>query len=193
MIMDAGIPMHTNTTVSRSNLDYLKEILTLIKQLGLNRLSMNLLIPCGTAADRQDLWVSYSEIGKYVLGLKHYAEHLDLKLLWYSPVPICKFNSIAYGFGNKSCAAITGLLSVDPMGNIIPCSSWREPVGSLLKQNFKDIWQSPMLCYFKNAEYAPPECHRCVHFDLCKGGCPLYWQAFGFGEINGRRESISRI
>jgi len=183
----AKIPVHTNTTVSRTNIEHLDRIMLFTKSVGLNRLSMNLVIPCGTASDKNELWISYSEIGDIVLQLKRLADQEQMKFLWYSPVPICNFNPIAYGFGNKSCAAITGLLSIDPMGNVLPCSSWREPVGSLLKKSFKNIWESPALAYFKKAEYAPEECHRCAEFAVCKGACPIYWKA------NKSEDLISRI
>ncbi len=185
-LQKAGIPVHTNTTVSRNNIDELIDILLLIKSIGLNRLSMNLLIPCGAARHREDIWVSYSEIGDHILKVKRRADQEGIKFLWYSPIPMCKFNPVAYGFGNKSCAAITGLLSLDPMGNIIPCSSWRKPVASLLKRRFQDIWQSSVLSFFKNIEYAPDECHECLEFDICKGACPLYWAAQGKEELDDR-------
>ncbi|MGQ9535181.1 MAG: radical SAM protein [bacterium] len=177
ILQNYDIPVHTNTTVSRSNIKFLKEILMLVKELGLSRLSMNLLIPCGSAENKEHLWVPYSEIGDYILEIKHLAETENIKFLWYSPLPMCEFNPVAYGFGNKSCAAITGLLSIDPMGNVLPCSSWREPVGSLLKKSFKELWESPILSYFKNADYAPNECHQCVEFKICKGACPIFWKA----------------
>ena len=186
LLLNAEIPVHTNTTVSRNNLNYLEDIMLLAKRIGLDRFSMNLIIPCGAASDKKDLWVSYSEISDYVLKLKHQAAQENIKFLWYSPVPMCKFNPIAHGFGNKSCAAVTGLLSIDPMGNIIPCSSWRTPVGHLLKENFRDIWRSAVMGYFRNVDYAPDTCHQCVQFDACKGACPLYWQAYGLEELSGR-------
>ncbi|HEX7320226.1 MAG TPA: radical SAM protein [bacterium] len=175
-LLAAEIPVHTNTTVSRTNIGHLDRILMLAKSIGLERLSMNLLIPCGTASSKKDLWVPYEEIGDIVLKLKDLAGREKMKFLWYSPVPMCFFNSIAHGLGNKSCAAVTGLLSIDPMGNVLPCSSWREPVGSLLKRSFKSIWESPMLAYFKKADYAPAECKSCHKFTICKGACPLYWK-----------------
>ena len=144
---------------------------------------MNLLIPCGAALHKKEIWVSYTDIGHRILALKRFAEEQRVKFLWYSPLPMCRFNTIAYGLGNKSCAAITGLLSVDPLGNIIPCSSWREPQGSLLRQSFHEIWHSTALNRFKDTEYAPDKCRRCVQFDKCKGACPLYWQACGEEEI----------
>jgi radical SAM protein with 4Fe4S-binding SPASM domain len=184
LLQDAGIPVHTNTTLSKHNIQHAKEIISFVQKLGLRRLSMNLLIPCGAALNKKEIWVSYSEIGNHVLALKHAAEKQGVKFLWYSPLPMCRFNPIAYGLGNKSCAAISGLLSVDPMGNIIPCSSWREPQGSLLRQDFHDIWQSETLSLFKNIEYAPSECRQCIQFDKCKGACPLYWRACGKKEIS---------
>ncbi len=186
LLKDAGIPVHTNTTISQDNCAHLEGIVSLIGTLGLKRLSMNQLIPCGTAQNRRDLWVSYSEIGKHIIRLKKRAEANGVTFLWYSPVPMCLFNPIAHGLGSKSCAAITGLLSIDPLGNIIPCSSWRMPVGSLLKEPFKDIWQSTMHMYFKNIEYAPDVCHECIDFDACKGACPLYWKACGLKELHGK-------
>jgi radical SAM protein with 4Fe4S-binding SPASM domain len=185
-LQHAGIPVHTNTTVCRSNIQHLEDIVRLVKTLGLKRLSMNLLIPCGSGLTNTSLWVSYSEIGDTILSLKRRASEEGVKFLWYSPVPMCHFNPIANGLGNKSCAAITGLLSIDPMGNVIPCSSWRSPVGSLLKKPFKYIWESAALAYFKNTEYAPEQCRSCVQRDVCKGACPLYWSARGCKELYGR-------
>lgn len=181
----AGIPVHTNTTVSRHNINSVHDIIVLVRELGLSRLSMNLLIPCGTALSKKDIWVSYSEIGDKIMEWRHQAQDEGIKFLWYSPLPLCKFNPIAHGLGNKACAAITGLLSIDPAGNIIPCSSWRKPVGSLLKRNFRDIWESESLNLYKGAAYALPECRSCTQFAECKGACPLYWQACGIKELDG--------
>ena len=183
LLKNAGIPVHTNTTISKHNIECAEELVKFVKNLSLDRLSMNLLIPCGAALNRKEIWVSYTDIGHRILALKRFAEEQRVKFLWYSPLPMCRFNTIAYGLGNKSCAAITGLLSVDPLGNIIPCSSWREPQGSLLRQSFHEIWHSTALNLFKDTEYAPDKCRRCVQFDKCKGACPLYWQACGEEEI----------
>jgi radical SAM protein with 4Fe4S-binding SPASM domain len=187
LLQAQGIPVHTNTTVSRRNLDDLGEIVALAKKLGLPRLSMNLMIPCGAAGDRPDLWVPYTEIGPEIMKLIKRAQKEGIKFLWYSPVPICHFNPIAHGLGNKSCAAVTGLLSVDPQGNVLPCSSWPQPVGSLLRSGFKKVWDSASRVYFENAEYAPRECRSCTSFDACKGACPIYWEAYrNSGSENSR-------
>ncbi len=183
LLKSEGIPVHTNTTISKLNITHLEAFVDQTRALGLTRLSMNLCIPCGTAAGHPELWVKYSEIPDHIEQVKRKASQYGIKFLWYSPVPMCFFNPIAHGFGNKSCAAVTGLLSVDPMGNVLPCSSWRAPVGSLLNDNFEKIWNSAMLSYFKNHDYAPDPCHDCTKFDMCKGACPLYWLTVGQEEL----------
>ncbi len=183
LLKKEDIPVHTNTTISRRNVDSLEGFVDQTKELGLTRFSMNLCIPCGSAAGHPELWVTYSEISERILRVKKKANSCGIDFLWYSPVPMCFFNPIAHGFGNKSCAAITGLLSVDPMGNVIPCSSWRAPVGSLLKDNFEKIWNSAVVSYFRNHDYAPDQCHACIKFNTCKGACPLYWSTVGHQEL----------
>ena len=39
------------------------------------------------------------------------------------PLPLCIYNPLAKGLGNKSCAACDGLISVSPLGDLMPCSS----------------------------------------------------------------------
>ena len=62
--------------------------------------------------------------------------------MWYSPVPMCMFNSVAHGLGNKGCAACDGLLSVAANGDVLPCASFDESVGNLLEQEVDSVWQS---------------------------------------------------
>ena len=45
----AGVRVHTNTTVSRRNLPHLEALIDQVAARGMERLTMNLVIPCGTA------------------------------------------------------------------------------------------------------------------------------------------------
>ena len=102
---------------------------------------------------------------------------------WYSPIPHCHYNTIAHGLGNKSCAAMDGLISVSPSGDVLPCSSYPEPMGNLLTDEFTDIWFSARARHFKSKEYAPVECAGCESFTACQAACPLYWRYAGTAEI----------
>ncbi|MCE1207240.1 MAG: SPASM domain-containing protein, partial [Spirochaetia bacterium] len=80
------------------------------------------------------------------------------------------------GLGNKSCAALDGLISVAPDGAILPCSSWDEPVGNLLASSFQAVWFSEKAKTFKEKQHAPQTCRECSSFSACQGACPLYWR-----------------
>jgi radical SAM protein with 4Fe4S-binding SPASM domain len=56
-------------------------------------------------------------------------------------------------------------------------------MGTLLKQEFAEIWFSARARHFKNKEYAPAECAGCGSFTACQAACPLYWRYAGTSEI----------
>jgi radical SAM protein with 4Fe4S-binding SPASM domain len=182
----AGIRVHTNTTVCGLNRDHLTGVLDAVQKMGLTKLSMNLLMPAGSSLnDLNSLIVRYSEIGPIVLDTRDKAMSMGLEFMWYSPTPICLFNPVIHGLGNKGCAACDGLLSVAPNGDILPCSSYPEPVGNLLRdqRHFTELWANPSVRYFQEKHFAHDLCRRCEHLAVCQGGCPLYWRHVGYQEI----------
>jgi MoaA/NifB/PqqE/SkfB family radical SAM enzyme len=112
-------------------------------QLGRDRFSMNLVIPTGRAAADHGQLVRYSEVGPVLEAILEESQRIGVEFMWYSPTPLCLFNPIPKGLGNKGCAACDGLLSVAADGAVLPCSSCPDPVGNLLRQEFSEIWQSP--------------------------------------------------
>jgi len=181
-----GIRVHTNTTLNKVNIPHVFELIDIIKSIGLDKFSMNLVIPCGSADKNKDIWVKYSEIGKVIKKVKNYSNNKGLKFIWYSPLPFCIFNPVKQGLGGKGCAALKGLLSVDPEGNIIPCSSFYEPVGNLLEQDFESIWFSSKAEFYRKRKFAGSECKKCELFEKCTGACILYFRKMGYEEIKKR-------
>jgi radical SAM protein with 4Fe4S-binding SPASM domain len=183
LLKDAGIHVHCNTTVNRLNLPELDKFTELYRELGLTRFSMNLMIPCGHGAGARDLWVKYEETCDIVRRMRRLARDAGLKFMWYSPTPMCMFNPIPLGLGNKSCAACDGLLSIAPDGGVLPCSSWDEPVGNVLREPFARVWDSARARFIRGKEYAPSACAGCELLAICQAACPLYWDAVGTTEL----------
>ncbi|HRZ90746.1 MAG TPA: radical SAM protein, partial [Spirochaetia bacterium] len=182
-LMEAGISVQTNTTAVRTNLDALEGMPALAKSLGLRRMSLNLFIPTARSPEADALFVPYREIGPVVDRVRKRALEAGVEFLWYSPTPMCLYNPLARGLGNKNCAACDGLLSVNPRGDVLPCSSWDEGVGNLLSDGFEKVWFGDRAAALKNKEYAPAECRTCPAFAACQAACPLYWSYAGYGEI----------
>ncbi|MBN1521658.1 MAG: radical SAM protein [Candidatus Aureabacteria bacterium] len=190
---DENIRVHTNTTVTGMNKSSLRSILDVVKREEMGKFSMNMLMPAGSAIDRQDeLLVTYSEIGGIVMDIAERARSMELEFMWYSPTPVCIFNPIVNGLGNKACAACDGLLSVAPDGQVLPCSSYPRPMGSLLekKTSFKELWKSEDFRFFQEKRYAHAKCRDCGHLAFCQGGCPLYWDQVGYQELMEEKNGI---
>jgi radical SAM protein with 4Fe4S-binding SPASM domain len=182
-LMEAGISVQTNTTAVRTNLDALERMPALAASLGVRRMSMNLFIPTARSPEAEALFVPYRKIGPVVDRVRKRAREAGVEFLWYSPTPMCLYNPLARGLGNKNCAACDGLLSVNPRGDVLPCSSWDEGVGNLLAEGFSKVWFGERAASLKNKEYAPAECRACPAFAACQAACPLYWSYAGYGEI----------
>ncbi|TXT55093.1 MAG: hypothetical protein BAJATHORv1_40002 [Candidatus Thorarchaeota archaeon] len=176
---------HCNTTICQPNVDRLEELVDFhVDELDLSYFSMNMVIYTGTAAKlRDELMITYSEIGDIVRRVKRRANKRQISFVWYAPTPVCLFNPIANGLGAKACACCDGLLSVDAEGNLLPCSSFSEPVGSLLHDGFEKVWNSRGAKFWREKEFAPVGCKDCEHFAYCTGACPLYFDVMSFDEI----------
>ncbi|MFW9845813.1 MAG: PqqD family peptide modification chaperone [Candidatus Thorarchaeota archaeon] len=184
-LKETSIYTHCNTTICRPNIDRLEDLVDFIaNELKLSYFSMNMVIYTGTAAKlRDDLQVKYEDIGAIVKRVKRRANKKGVQFVWYAPTPVCLFNPIADGLGAKSCACCDGLLSVDAEGGLLPCSSFSEPVGSLLSEGFEKVWNNRASRFWRSKDFAPEGCRVCNHFDYCFGACPLYWDVHGFDEI----------
>ncbi|HEY9593567.1 MAG TPA: radical SAM protein, partial [Spirochaetia bacterium] len=184
-LQDAGISVQTNTTVCARNAVDAPRMPGFLRSIGVRRFAMNLYLPPVGGDERitEQLFVPYGRAGAIVESVRDAARAEEATFYWYSPLPHCHYNTIARGLGNKSCAAMDGLLSVSAAGEVLPCSSYPEPVGNLLETGFREIWFSGRARYFKNKEYAPAACAGCDSFTACQAACPLYWRYAGTAEI----------
>ncbi len=182
---ELGIHVHTNTTLCRDNLAGAPDLIRfLAREVGTKTLSMNLLIRTGLGLDEASGPIGYSEFAPSLPPLQEVADEEGMTLVWYSPLPYCIVNPVLLGQGAKSCACVDGILSVDPLGRVLPCSSFEHGIGSLLEQSFDEIYDSPASRWWRERRYVPPVCRDCNDVDLCAGACPLYWDAAGsFDEI----------
>ncbi|TFF91902.1 radical SAM protein [Candidatus Thorarchaeota archaeon] len=194
-LRETDIYTHCNTTICKPNIDKLEDLVDfLADELELSYFSMNMVIYTGTAAKlREELQITYSDISDIVKRVKRRANKKGIQFVWYAPTPVCIFNPIAHGLGAKNCACCDGLISVDPEGGLLPCSSFSEPVGNLLEDGFEKVWHNRASKFWRSKDFAPEGCKACEHFDYCFGACPLYWDVHGFDEIKEFWPDRSRI
>lgn len=191
-LRDAGISVQTNSTTTQKNIHTLPDLPKFVKDLGCVRLSVNLFVPTKRSPVNDALFVPYENIGPTVDAMRRASRRAGIEFHWYSPIPLCIYNPIARGLGNKNCAACDGLISVDPTGNVLPCSSWDEPVGNLLTDGFEKTWFGNRAQAIKNKCFAHKVCQTCSAFKACQGACPLYWQYAGYDALLRHAEPYIR-
>ncbi|HUV08729.1 MAG TPA: radical SAM protein [Spirochaetia bacterium] len=194
-LLNAGISVQTNTTLNSVNIDKIELMPAFLRTLGIERFAMNLFIPTSSVGAERNgrLFLSYSEVACSIDRIRKAAEEQGLTFYWYSPLPYCLYNPIAKGLGNKSCAAMDGLISVSPKGDVLPCSSYPEPMGNLLDRPFEEIWFSERAAFFKKKRHAPAGCRDCESFTACQGACPLYWKFAGTGELDAVKPRVEEV
>lgn len=190
-LKEAGIIVHPHATLCRLNLTSLLDMAAFSQKIDVDRFSLNMIIPTGRGID-PELSIKYQEIKDIVLRIKSEADKRNIRFMWYSPTPLCLFNPVSHQLGNKGCSACEGLLSVDPYGRLLPCSSWKEPVGNLLDQGFKYLWFGERGKFLRQKQMAHPDCRKCRHFAVCHGACPLYFRIHGYEELEPALQEIRR-
>ena len=196
-----GIHTHTNTTICSGNREHLLELVDFIAdELGPEYFSMNMVIRTGAALESGDdpsageltpnAEIRYSDVGDLIRLVQQRADEKGVRLVWYSPVPYCLFNPVQAGLGSKSCACVDGLISINPAGELLPCSSFERGIGDLLHRPFRQVWYSRTARYWRDKEFLPPLCQRCDIRDICCGACPLYWDECGsFEELRTKMDA----
>jgi len=89
------------------------------------------------------------------------------------------------------CQAANSLGHVDAQGNLWPCASWPEPLGSLLTESLETVWASPMRRRIRAEIDTPPSgCRGCRDYSGCFGGCRGL--ARTFNQDHGGRDPLCR-
>jgi radical SAM protein with 4Fe4S-binding SPASM domain len=192
-LREAGVRVHTNTTLCRENLQECRLLPRFVAgRLGGDRFSMNMVIPTGSAGVNEGVELRYEELAPHLDAVAAESERAGVEFMWYSPTPLCMFNPVARGLGNKGCAACDGLLSVAANGDVLPCASYDESVGNLLREDMGMIWRSARARQHRDKFLAHPQCRDCEDFGICNGACPLYWRRIGFDELR-RAKSFAPV
>lgn len=168
------------------NLEYIQRLADFCRELGLERFKLpnlrndaslepgNSAVPLGPG----DLERFRCLLGGQPEGL---ARDLALEVhdlfLWELIFPDGGGSRSEYG----GCQAGNSLAHVDARGDLFPCTSWPERLGSLLQESLGDLWASPQRLALRDRIGKTPEgCLGCRDLPVCFGGCRGL-SASGFG------------
>jgi radical SAM protein with 4Fe4S-binding SPASM domain len=169
----AGLHTTTNTTLTRENAAEIEETVALIGSLGVPTFACNSLIYSGRGST-VGTGFREGELVPILERVRGAADQRGLRLIWYTPTQYCALSPLQLELGVKACTAALYNMCVEPDGAVIPCQSYYEPLGHILRDPWEAIWNHDLALFLRERRYVPEKCRDCPELPICGGGCPLY-------------------
>lgn len=169
-------PIYTisNTTLNQYNVKDILKTIDFAHSLGLKQFACNSLIYSGKAPEvAKSFALDETSLEPILTRMRDHARELGMEFIWYTPTEYCVLNPLQIELGIKSCSACRVSMCIEPDGTVIPCQSYFVPLGNILKDEWKKIWQNPVCLKLRARKYVPEKCYECPTLHVCGGGCPL--------------------
>ncbi len=171
-VLASRLYVMTNTTLLQANSSHLDGLLVFLERMGVPTFGLNALIYSGRG---KTVGTGLSEQALPAL-LEHARTHVDRtgqRLIWYTPTQYCNFDPMQLELGVKGCTAALYNMCIEPDGAVLPCQSYYEPLGNILKDSWSEVWNHPLAIRLRERENLPSKCTMCALVTECAGGCPL--------------------
>nr|MDO8109064.1 radical SAM protein [Candidatus Sigynarchaeota archaeon] len=176
----------TNTTLCKANAPTIEKTIDFLAEIGLEgTFACNGIIYSGKGKTVTN-GILESELEPLLDRIVKKAQEHGFKFIWYSPTQYCEYNPVLHGLGPKRCSAADIAIAIEPNGDVLPCQSYFQPMGNILKDSWTKIWNSKLGKRLRNREALPAKCKGCEQVDTCGGGCPLYVEHQGSVCMDGR-------
>ncbi len=176
----AGLYTLTNTTLTHENVPTVVETVAFLAGLGVESFACNSLIYSGRGA-QVGSGFREGELVPVLERVREEASRHGLRMIWYTPTQYCALDPLQLELGVKACTAALYNMCVEPDGAVIPCQSYYQPLGYLLRDPWEAIWNHELALKLRRREYVPEKCKECAELEICGGGCPLYLEHQGNG------------
>jgi radical SAM protein with 4Fe4S-binding SPASM domain len=164
----------SNTTLNQLNVNDMQATIDFLHSLGLKQFACNSLIYSGKAPEvAKSFALDEASLEPILTRIRDKARELGMEFIWYTPTEYCVLNPLKLELGIKSCSACRINMAIEPDGTVIPCQSYFVPLGNILRDKWKKIWQNPTCLKLRDRKYTPDKCHECPSLNICGAGCPL--------------------
>jgi len=182
-ILDAGISLQINTTISKKNIDEIPGILDLSVDIGADALHIFLLVPTGRGREEDEIppleyervlnWF-YDQRKKVKIQLKATcAPHYFRIMRERAKEEGITITAQTHGFEamTKGCLAGTGFCFISRTGGVYPCGYLPVLAGNIREKPFKEIWDhAKVFLDLRDVSKLKGKCGICEYKRVC-GGC----------------------
>jgi radical SAM protein with 4Fe4S-binding SPASM domain len=162
--------LHTliSFTAHRDNYREFPQVAKLGRQLGVNRVWADRLIPCGSGSDLAMLTPLETQEFFAIMA------QVCAKRSWFNcRTEIAMHRALQFLAGGQlyHCTAGDSLLTVQPNGDLYPCRRLPIRVGNLLENTLVELYDnSELLHQLRNPQQVSDGCQNCGYAHWCRGG-----------------------
>jgi AdoMet-dependent heme synthase len=171
-LVDAGLAVTLNVTVSQINASSMKEVIAFGSRTGARRIGFSRLVPSGQGQSLLSRMLSPEDVkglyeSLFSIGIK------DLDLVTGDPVASCMKTPSNGDAGNTAisgCAAGVSGLTILPNGDVLPCRRLPIYLGNARRDSLRELWAaSPVLEALRDRSGYKGKCRTCPRWAQCRG------------------------
>jgi MoaA/NifB/PqqE/SkfB family radical SAM enzyme len=171
-LLDAGIKVSINATLSRLNAGHFLDLVALARSLGVPRLGFSRLVPSGQGRTMLDQMLATAQVKEL------YAEVLSLQvegLTITTGDPMAAQMRVPApaepeSFPCGGCSAGVAGLTILADGVVVPCRRLHIPLGKVGQDSLREIWAaSPVLEALRDKSRYSGKCGACARWSDCRG------------------------
>ncbi|KAB2821319.1 MAG: SPASM domain-containing protein [Candidatus Dadabacteria bacterium] len=187
-LLEAGMPVTLNTTLSDLNANRFMELVELAGAEGVQKLGFSRLVPSGRGRQLLDRMLSPEKVQE-LYGMISSVRTDGLRIVSGDPV----YSMVGAVFDSTGdtpvggCAAGLSGLTIMPDGTVTPCRRLPVPIGNVRKDSLREIWAaSEVLNALRDRSRYKGKCGSCRRWDACRGCRAIAYahsQACGEGDF----------
>ncbi len=171
-LVDAGIGVTLNVTISNLNAWQVKKVITFGSHVGVKRVGFSRLVPAGRGRGLLSHMLTQAQVKELYEELFS-LEFKGIEVVTGDPVA-AQMNRKAGGDEGATaisgCAAGVSGLTIQPNGNVTPCRRLPLSLGNVRKDSLREIWAaSPVLEALRDRSQYKGKCGACSRWASCRG------------------------
>jgi radical SAM protein with 4Fe4S-binding SPASM domain len=171
-LVDCGLAVTLNVTVSDLNAEQVKKVVAFGSHAGVKRIGFSRLVPAGKGRALLSQMLTQERL-RELYGSLFSLELKSLEIVTGDPVATqmkIKSNGDAGDTAISGCSAGVAGLTILPNGNVTPCRRLPLSLGNVRKDSLREIWAaSPVLEALRDRSRYKGKCGACSRWAACRG------------------------
>jgi AdoMet-dependent heme synthase len=192
-LLDAGLEVTVNTTLSKINAEAFFELADAAARMGVQRLGYSRLVPSGRGGALSDRMLAPGAVRSLYERIK-VLSYPGMKLVTGDPVAAA-MRAADNGAEDQGdvpmggCAAGVSGLTILADGTIVPCRRLPLPLGNIRTDSLREMWTtSPLLDSLRSRSGYEGACRTCGRWATCRGCRAI---AFAASQIAGQASAMA--